>query len=558
MSEQPNTQLRWMLYGRGFASFGRHDSPVPQPIPAPGPREVLARVDAFCICASDVKMIAMGNDYPLFRGRDFSREPAALGHELALTVVRPGADMAAQWPAGKRFGIQPDVYLNGERFCIGVNVAGGMAEYILLGEEVFTSDHGSCAFAVDDEISYAAVAQTEPLACVEAAFVRHSRTDLQPGGRLLIYIDPAISSTFILDRPLNAKDITVIDAGSRLDKIDMPAGTVICRRGAELIPELYDDVLIIGNPDNAILTSLTECLAVNGLLCWLQEAPLRCGARADIAKIHYHNLALTGSTDKRLSSALNPGKYRYDYQPAGTLLISGGGGSMGRIHLLRALKHPQGPRRIIVTNNSRTRLDIMRADFQEMATANQREIVYIALQDTPDYKNRLRSLLGPDGASDIVVCAPGIAPLEAVVEFLADDGLLVLFSGTAYGRFGDIPLGQAAAGKATISASSGSSVQDQLRVMEKIRRGEMAPDFNVAAVAGLLAAKEGVMLVKEGKATGKVVVYPQLKYLPLTPLNELAQWDEILAEYVREHGWSRQSEILLAQRYHIKIKIDAV
>lgn len=545
---QPLNNLRWTFYGRGIDSFGRHDQPTAQQLPDPGPREVLARVDAFSICASDVKMIALGNDYPLFKDRDFSRDPVVLGHELALTVARPGRDMARQWPAGTRFGVQPDVYLRGERFCIGVNVPGGMAQYILLGAEVFTSDHGSCAFPVGDDLSYAAVAQTEPLACVEAAFVQHSRQAVLPDGRLLIYIDPGITASFNLDAPLVARDITAVDAGKLLHTLRLPAGTAIARTCAELPPDGYDDIIIIGDPDGATVTALTERLAVRGLLCWLQEHPRRDRVRADIAKIHYNKVNITGSCDHSLSGALRHDKYRYDYKPGGTLLISGGGGTMGRIHLLRALKHRRGPRRIIVTNNSRARLDIMQTDFRAMAQAAGREIIYISLNETPDYKSRLYSLLGPDGASDMIICAPGVGPLNAVVEFLADDGMLVLFSGTAYGQFGDLPLGQV-----SITASSGSSVEDQLRVLRNIERGELAPDFNVAAIAGLLAAKQGIIQVKEGKVAGKVVVYPQLTELPFIPLAELADWDPILAKYVNEQGWSRQSEILLEQRYYAKI-----
>lgn len=67
-----------------------------------------------------------------------------------------------------------------------------------------------------------------------------------------------------------------------------------------------------------------------------------------------------------------------------------------------------------------------------------------------------------------------------------------------------------------------------------MNRNEALPDFNVAAIGGLMATKSGLEAVKAGRFTGKVVIYPQLKHLPLLPLNELGNWDRQL-----ETMWSR-------------------
>jgi threonine 3-dehydrogenase len=58
------------------------------PIPAPGPREVLVRVEAASVC---------GTDLHIFRWDDWARSrikpPLTLGHEFAGTVVEVGADV---------------------------------------------------------------------------------------------------------------------------------------------------------------------------------------------------------------------------------------------------------------------------------------------------------------------------------------------------------------------------------------------------------------------------------------------------------------------------------
>lgn len=548
----PEKNACWIFHGKGMDSFGDLNAPVEITLPRPGPGELLARVDAFAICASDVKMISMGNDYPLFKDRDFDRHPVILGHELSLTVVAAGSKIASTWPVGKRFGVQPDVYLNNERFCIGVNVPGGMAEYLLLGEEVFLSDHGSCAFPVADELSYAAVAQTEPLACVEAAFVQHSRQHMLPEGRVLIWLDESISQPYRLDLPFVSQNITV--AGSRNCFDAYVSG---CRENelkyvSNLPDEVWDDMIILGNPDEAMMTQLTERLAVNGLFCWLPQSKPQDYVPMDIAKVHYNKLNLLGAADRTLSTAFSHNKYRYDYQPGGILIISGGAGTMGRIHLLRALKSPRAPANIIVLANTRSRLDRMVADFTGLVASSATQVHYLALQDSFNYKSKIREIVGEQGASDIVVSAPGIEPINNVVEFLADNGTLNLFSGTRYGQFGQLPLGRVAAANVSVIASSGSSVKDQIRVLKKIGLQEAMPDFNVAAIGGLLAAKQGVEAVKVGRFAGKVVIYPQLKSLPLLPLDELDRWDVELGEHVARRGWSREAEIMLERLYKKK------
>lgn len=116
----------WYYLGQGMASFGIQDTWIEEEKMQPKPDEVLARIDAVAICASDIKMIRMGNKYPLFKDRNFQENPAILGHELSLTIVQAGANLKNDWRPGMRVGIQPDVYKEQLRYCIGVNVEGGM------------------------------------------------------------------------------------------------------------------------------------------------------------------------------------------------------------------------------------------------------------------------------------------------------------------------------------------------------------------------------------------------------------------------------------------------
>lgn len=541
------TNTYWPFGGKGLDSFGVNDQPITEKMPVPNENEVLARVDAYTICASDVKMIQMGNDYPLFKGRDFDKNPARLGHELSLTVVEPGVNMQEDWPKGKRFGVQPDVYLNGERYCIGVNVTGGMSEYLLLGTEVFTSDNGSCAFPVSDDFSSAAIAQTEPVACVEAAFSKHTRNKIQSADKVLVWIDPTIERDYELDIPIDQNKVFVYDPGDHLGR--KVKTTISNPEKIEILPEnLFDVVIVVGNPDETTTTALTELLEPNSIFAWLVDhKPVDC-VDMDIAKVHYNKINLTGTDTGKLSVALDEKNYRTDIKPGGILIISGGGGAMGRIHVMRALQHENPPKKIIVTNLGEERLVAIRETFGTLAQEKGIELITMSIADET-YKKELREISGVEGASDIIVCAPGISPVNDIVEFLAPDGMLVLFAGTSYGHFGKLPLGRVAAGNVSITASSGSSVDDQLKVVAKMDKGLLDPDVNIAAVAGLYAGKDGIKAVKDGIYAGKVIVFPHLSKLPLTELKHLDQIDLELADLVNNEGWSKKAEDLLIRNY---------
>ena len=60
-------------------------------------------------------------------------------------------------------------------------------------------------------------------------------------------------------------------------------------------------------------------------------------------------------------------------------------------------------------------------------------------------------------------------------------------------------------------------------VLDKTNSGELSPNRSVAAVGSLSAARDGLKAVKEATLAGKVVIYPNIKELPLTTLGELKE-----------------------------------
>ena len=175
----PATMRAWPLTGAGFESLGSSGLPVSVPVPKPGPRELLLRVDAVGICFSDVKLIRAGATHPRL-----AKDPTRPGHEVSLTVAAVGAELGSQYSRGDRFTIQADVYYEGKNLAFGYWIAGGFSEYVLAGKEVPDELEKRVAKARATESAVIRLSLTKPnylkrscLRCHSAPKVADVRTD---------------------------------------------------------------------------------------------------------------------------------------------------------------------------------------------------------------------------------------------------------------------------------------------------------------------------------------------------------------------------------------------
>lgn len=177
----PATMSAIRLHGRGFESIRVESVPVPRP----NDRQVLVRVDAAGVCSSILKLVAQGSDHTFINGWDLAQFPIIMGDEGCVTVVKAGADVADQYPVGRRFATQPAVdhppinhreryRRNGEgmeKVAVGYSLPGHLSEYMLITEEALAAQ---CLVPLpSDAIPFFAGALCEPLSCVISAQDRH-------------------------------------------------------------------------------------------------------------------------------------------------------------------------------------------------------------------------------------------------------------------------------------------------------------------------------------------------------------------------------------------------
>jgi L-sorbose 1-phosphate reductase len=563
----PERQWLWPLYGAGFENLGRDGQPIQVETPQPGADELLVRHDAVGLCFSDTKVIKAGPTHPRLLGRDMTREPVVLGHEVALTVVQVGENLRGQYRPGDRFIVQADIYYKGVGLAYGYALQGGLSQYNVVGKEILEGDEGVYLLPVQPDAGYAQAALTEPWACVVASYDVTYRAGWKPGGAVLIVGGPAMLDAYEMGTPY---------AGGQ------PPARVVVMGGTEgLLEELRErahdgyTVVELDEPPHSGPTSeaLAEALEASGQEGFddivllgadgdLYEAVEHLGrpgcmfnlvggqgfekkALVDVGRLHYEHMTLVGSNESDLSCAYVP--IRTELVPNGTAAFVGAAGPMGQMHVQRALQQAEGPRLIVATDLVADRLEVIAQKYARLIEARE-GITHVVLR-TPDgqspteFNAGLLELTGGEGFDDIVVLAPSGGVVAGAVEMLAENGVMNIFAGLPIGTKAPIDLAVVTNRGVRFTGTSGSAIRDLRKMLDQAEAGELDPNLSVAAISGLGDVRAGLEGVVHQTFPGKIVIYPQVPDFPLTALPELKQrLPNVYAKLGPNEAWTNEAE----------------
>jgi L-sorbose 1-phosphate reductase len=262
----PPSALAWQLYGAGLDNL-RLESVL---VPDPADDQILVRVDAVGICASDWKMIAQGSAHARMRGRDLATEPTVPGHEVSLTAVRVGSGLRGKYSVGRRFTVQADIYLKGENIAYGYKMRGGDQQYQIIGPDIHSNGY---LLEVDPRLGYAQAALAEPWACVYHAYSGHRPTQsVRPGGTAW-YIGAGPLGMMHVEKGIRDGAATVIVSDARtdrLDKVRRNLGPLAAAKGVRLVivdvsRESIDTVLAKGGADDILVLAPVAAAAEQAL-----------------------------------------------------------------------------------------------------------------------------------------------------------------------------------------------------------------------------------------------------------------------------------------------------
>ena len=266
--------------------------------------EILMRVKAATICASDIRSYNYGN------GR--MRPPRILGHEIAGDVAETGSNVKG-YDSGTRITLNPNIFcgrcifcltgrheLCDERRALGFDVDGGFAEYLLIP---FESIRTGVICEIPDNVSYEEAALIEPISCC-----LHAQTMVKVGagdtvtiigagpmGIMHIVMAKALGASRVIVSEINEQRLqTAVDFGADVAvnsaKEDLASGVFEAtgRHGA--------DVVIVAVGSRSAMEQALGLLSKGGRVCFfagLQKGKEYVRINANI--IHYRETVLSGS-----------------------------------------------------------------------------------------------------------------------------------------------------------------------------------------------------------------------------------------------------------------------
>ncbi|HZT40874.1 MAG TPA: alcohol dehydrogenase catalytic domain-containing protein [Chthonomonadaceae bacterium] len=558
----PKTMRRWHLYGAGFENLGRAGEPEEVEVPAYGSDELLVRQDACGLCFSDTKVIALGPGHPRMTGRDLSKDPVTLGHEVACTIVGVGENLQGRFAVGDRFVIQADVFYQGKSMAYGYAIRGGLAQYSVIPKAIIEGDEGCYLLPIRPDTGYVEAALVEPWACVVSAYAQTHRDGIRHGGRMLV-----IGSDEAAGRSYDWRDLFAPNRkperalvwrlhGAAFESLAAQAG----ERGFPLEPvegedwaaikaertegRGFDDILILGSVRPETIEGAATSLADHGILNLVCDRPVPRKLSLDIGRIHYNWHHYLGTTTDRPADAYREVRSA-DLQPGGIAWFIGAGGPMGQMHVQRAVQNRQPPRRIVATDIDATRLASVVERFSRQAA--ERGVELIALNPNTlgeeAFLHTLRKLGEKHGFDDIVSLVPVPGVIEQAADFLAEGGWFNIFAGVARGMMAQLNINKVVRGRSRFLGSSGSSLADMRETLARVEKDELSTNASLAAIGGMDAAAEGLLAVKEGRFPGKTLIFPQIPHLPLTALSELKEQFPTVYERLKDgQFWTQEAE----------------
>jgi len=520
MANIPKTQHAVQLVGPDELILNKSKEVFP-----PGRHQILCRIEAVGLCFSDLKLLKQFSNHvrksEIVSGIDPEvlkeipsyvpcEAPTVPGHETVVRIEAVGPAVGNFKP-GQRFLVQTDyrwIRTATSNAAFGYNFEGALAEYVLMDERIITSPQGdSMLLPVGEELSGSAVALVEPWACVEDAYVSAERTSLKIDGQMLIVADTEVTKNTFQNlfssygKPAQITWLSEAPIPAELEAAADRAASI-----SALTDASYDDIIYFGS-DAKVVETLFAKVALNGIL-----NIVLCGDRfgrdvvTTVGRVHYGGIRIVGTTGSDPAESMKVIPDTDEIRPGDRINIVGAGGPMGMMHVIRNIC--QGV-----------------------------EGVSVFASDVDD--NRLAMLTKIAGP---------IAEKNAVT-YKAYNPLINIFAGIPATVTGKIDLDTYIEKRLYFIGTSGSTLEDMKRMLEKAESGQLDTNLSVAAVCGLAGATDGIRAVENRSIAGKIVVYPACKDLPLVPLEKMNEKMPQVAEYLNNGLWTRQAEQKLLESF---------
>jgi len=552
MTDIPKTQYAVQLVGPDELILNKSKE-----VPRPAKHQLLCRVEAVGLCFSDLKLLKQFSSHvrksEVVSGIDLNilkeipsyvpGEAATIpGHEAVVRIeaVGPGVD---DFEPGQRFLVQTDyrwVRTATSNGALGYNFEGALAEYVLMDKRIITSPKGdSMLLPVSEDLSGSAVALVEPWACVEDAYANTERTSLKIGGHMLVVADAELSENAfgdLFNRYGKPAQITWI---SKSPPPELDIATTEAENVADLEDAAYDDVIYFGSVPE-VVEALFAKVALKGLL-----NIVLCGGKFGrdvvtmVGRVHYGGTRIIGTTCTNPADSMEIIPETDEIRPGDKINVIGAGGPMGMMHVIRNICQGVEGVSVFGSDVDDGRLAALTKIAAPLAEKNsiQYKAYNPARQDSP-------------GSFDYTaLMAPIPALVAAAVHDSAERGLINIFAGIPATVTGEIDLDAYIEKRLYFIGTSGSTLEDMKRMLDKAESGRLDTNLSVAAISGLEGATDGIRAVENRSIAGKIIVYPACRDLGLATLQEMPEKMPELAECLNDGLWNKQAEQKLLEKY---------
>ncbi len=530
-----------------------------KPVPAPGPTQILLRIEAVGICFSDTKLLHAFTNHPRKGEVIGGLSPEALaeipsyvpgeaptvpGHEVVARIVAVGGAVAHH-RTGERVLVQTDYrHLPTARSnaAFGYNFEGGLQEYVVVDERMVIEPGTGERFLipVDEEPSASAVALLEPWACVEASYTVRERGTLLPSGRLLVVADRGATvrglDTLLSAAVPGAATVVAADDAQAAAVVAAlsQAGVAVVSAGApdELAPASFDDIVYFG-ADADRIEVLGTLLAPRGVIdIVLGGGRIGRPVAVDVGRVHYDLTRWVGTTGDSAADGYAGIPADGELRAGDREAVIGAAGPMGFMHVVRA------------ATSGLAGLEVVSIDIDDARLAHLADVAGPLAAErgvTTSFLNS-RTTTPEPGFSYVAVMVPAPALVVQALDLAGAGARVNLFAGFAVGTLAALDLDTLLAKGAYLFGTSGSEIADMKAVLAKLERGDLDTNVSLDAVTGMEGVRDALAAVEARTSGGKIVVYPSLPELGLVRLSELAERLPAVAARLRGGRWTRAAE----------------
>lgn len=527
-----------------------------KPVYAVGPHQILARVEAVGLCFSDLKLLKQFDKHvrksPIMSGIDLAIlseipsykpnfEPTVPGHEAFCTIVAVGAKVKRH-QAGQRVLVQTDyrwLRTIESNSAFGYNMEGGLQQYVLMDERVIVdpAKNESFLIPVDKQVSASSIALVEPWACVESSYITEERNTMLAGGRLLIVADAGrqvegIAKSFAPNG--KPAQITALCADNSQYKAVEALGikTVRAETLDGLPKEGFDDIVYFGSRKETI-DILNDKLAAYGIInIVLGGQKIGRDVSVGVGRTHYGMTRWVGTVGGNASESYRNIPAIGEVRKGDKAIIIGAAGPMGQMHTIRLICSGVENISVVGTDFDDERLAALGQKANAMARERGVKLSLVNSQKNPV----------TDKFNYFAIMAPVGALVAQSVKDSLPGALINIFAGIPASVKQDLDLDTYIANRCFMFGTSGSRLSDMMIVLQKTLSGQLNTDCSVDAVSGMAGAVDGIRAVENRLMAGKIIVYPQLKELPLTPLSELHKTYPAVAKKLNHGMWTKEAE----------------